>query len=133
MDTKDLEEHIFQKQRGVSMNKLVFVLMVIGLATALGGDEVDKKAATSEPGATPVMVSFTELKWAELPQRKGMQFAVLSGDPKSGEQRINRGTEWFVLRDGKIAEVRAYHHGNRANPQGDLLGFDHAGRGHTTL
>jgi len=30
------------------------------------------------------MVSFTELKWVELPERKGMQFAVLSGDPKKG-------------------------------------------------
>lgn len=52
-------------------------------------------------------------------------------DPKSGEKRLDRGTEWFLIRDGKIAEVRAYHHGNAKNPQGDLLGFDHAGRGHT--
>ena len=37
------------------------------------------------------------------------------------------------MRDGKIAEVRAYHHGDKKNPQGDLLGFDHAGRGYTTL
>jgi hypothetical protein len=37
------------------------------------------------------------------------------------------------MRDGKIAEVRAYHHGGKKNPQGDLLGFDHAGRGHTTM
>ena len=29
--------------------------------------------------------------------------------------------------------VRAYHHGGPKNPSGDLLGFDHAGRGHTTL
>jgi hypothetical protein len=28
--------------------------------------------------------------------------------------------------------VRAYHHGNKTNPSGDLLGFDHAGRGYTT-
>ena len=55
-------------------------------------------------------------------------------DPKSGEKRLNRGTEWFLIdADGKIAEVRAYHHGDKRNPQGDLLGFDHAGRGHTTL
>ena len=52
-------------------------------------------------------------------------------DPKSGEKRLDRGTEWFLMRDGKIAEVRAYHHGNKKNPQGDLLGFDHAGRGYT--
>jgi ketosteroid isomerase-like protein len=54
-------------------------------------------------------------------------------DPDSGERRINRGTEWFAIRDGLIAEVRAYHHGDRNNPEGNLLGFDHAGRGHTTL
>jgi SnoaL-like protein len=54
-------------------------------------------------------------------------------DPKSGEERLNRGAEWFVMRNGKIAEVRAYHHGSRKNPQGDLLGFDHEERGHTTM
>jgi SnoaL-like domain len=54
-------------------------------------------------------------------------------DPKSGEKRLNRGTEWFRLRDGKIAEVRAYHHGDRKNPRGDLLGFDFRARGYTTL
>jgi len=54
-------------------------------------------------------------------------------DPKSGERRLDRGAEWFLLRNGKIAEVRAYHHGGPKNPSGDLIGFDHAGRGHTTL
>jgi ketosteroid isomerase-like protein len=51
--------------------------------------------------------------------------------PESGEKRLDRGTEWFQIRDGKIAEVRAYHHGGKKNPQGDLLGFDHEGRGYT--
>jgi ketosteroid isomerase-like protein len=54
-------------------------------------------------------------------------------DPRAGERRIDRGTEWFEFRDGRIAEVRAYHHSNERNRSGDLLGFDHAGRGHTTL
>jgi ketosteroid isomerase-like protein len=54
-------------------------------------------------------------------------------DPDSGERRLNRGTEWFRLRDGKIAEVRAYHHGDRKNPRGDLIGFDFESRGYTTL
>ena len=53
--------------------------------------------------------------------------------PDSEELRLDRGTEWFEFRDGLIAEVRAYHHGGSKNPSGDLLGFDHAGRGHTTL
>jgi ketosteroid isomerase-like protein len=53
--------------------------------------------------------------------------------PESGEARLDRGAEWFLMREGKIAEVRAYHHGGRKNPQGDLLGFDHQARGHTML
>ena len=53
--------------------------------------------------------------------------------PEGGEKRLDRGTEWFVFRDGLIAEVRAYHHGGPKNPSGDLLGFDHEGRGYTML
>ena len=54
-------------------------------------------------------------------------------DPETGERRLDRGAEWFLFRDGKIAEVRAYFHGGRRNRSGDLIGFDHAGRGHTVL
>jgi ketosteroid isomerase-like protein len=54
-------------------------------------------------------------------------------DPKSGERRLDRGTEWFRFRDGRIAEIRAYHHSDAKNRQGNLLGFDHEGRGYTTL
>ncbi len=54
-------------------------------------------------------------------------------DPGSGDRRMDRGTEWFLFRDGRIAEVRAYHHPGPGNRSGDLVGFDHTGRGHTTL
>jgi ketosteroid isomerase-like protein len=54
-------------------------------------------------------------------------------DPGSGQPRLDRGTEWFRFRDGKICEVRAYHHSNEKNRSGDLLGFDHAARGYTVL
>ena len=62
-----------------------------------------------------------------------IEWSMTWRDPKSGEKRINRGAEFFRFRDGRICEIRAYHHGDDRNPQGDLLGFDHAGRGHTTL
>lgn len=52
-------------------------------------------------------------------------------DPKSGARRFDRGAEFLAFRDGLICEVRAYHHGGPKNPPGDLLGFDHAARGHT--
>jgi ketosteroid isomerase-like protein len=66
-------------------------------------------------------------------ERVVIEWTMTWRDPKSGERRLDRGTEWFEFRDGRISEVRAYHHGNRKNPSGDLLGFDHAGRGYTTL
>jgi ketosteroid isomerase-like protein len=63
-----------------------------------------------------------------------IEWTMLWCDPRHGdERRIDRGTEWFIVRDGRIAEVRAYHHSDGKNPQGNLLGFDHAERGHTTL
>jgi len=54
-------------------------------------------------------------------------------DPEKDERRLDRGAEWFLIRDGRIAEVRAYHHGGKRNPQGDLLGFDHERRGYRML
>ena len=41
-------------------------------------------ATQKQESKAPLMVSFTDLKWVELPERKGMQFAVLSGNPKTG-------------------------------------------------
>ena len=46
--------------------------------------ESSQRERIREIFATPFMVSLTDLKWVELPERKGMQFAILSGDPKSG-------------------------------------------------
>ena len=66
-------------------------------------------------------------------ERVVIEWTMTWHDPRSGEPRLDRGTEWFEFRDGKIREVRAYHHSGPKNRSGDLLGFDHAGRGHTTL
>ena len=80
------------------MSKLFFVLLAaVSLSTALGGDKRDKSAAATKSSGTPLMVSFADLKWTELPERKGMQFAVLSGDPKTGEytqvRKVPAGTD----------------------------------------
>ena len=66
-------------------------------------------------------------------ERVVIEWTMTWRSPRSGEPRIDRGTEWFEFRDGKISEVRAYFHSDARNRSGDLLGFDHAGRGHTTL
>lgn len=62
-----------------------------------------------------------------------IEFTMTWRDPASGDARLDRGTEWFTFEGDLISEVRAYHHGSRSNPSGDLLGFDHVGRGRTVL
>ena len=89
-------------------------------------------------GYAALAVESIEGKWIVENALEGEDEAVIEWtmtwrDPKSGEKRLDRGAEWFVFRDGLIAEVRAYHHGGRKNPQGDLLGFDHEGRGYRML
>src|SRR6202162_6714750 len=67
------------------MKRFLAMLAAVSLSTAARTSEKRKPAAaTKEDGKAPLMVSFTDLKWTELPERKGMQFAVLSGDPKKG-------------------------------------------------
>ena len=62
------------------MKRLFVILVVIGFAAAA------LDATTSqESNKAALMVAFTDLKWTEVPQRKGMMMAVLSGDPASGE------------------------------------------------
>jgi ketosteroid isomerase-like protein len=61
-----------------------------------------------------------------------IEWSMTFRHPRTGEPMIDRGAEFLVFRDGKIAEVRAYYHGGvPRNPSGDLVGFDHAARGHT--
>lgn len=54
-------------------------------------------------------------------------------DPAGGEPRLDRGTEWYRFDGERIAEIRAYYHSGPKNRSGDLVGFDHAGRGDTML
>ncbi|MEZ5075962.1 MAG: nuclear transport factor 2 family protein [Solirubrobacterales bacterium] len=69
----------------------------------------------------------------EAGDQAAIEWSMTWRHAESGESRLERGTEWFLFRDGKIAEIRAYYHGGPKNHQGNLLGFDHAGRGHQTL
>jgi ketosteroid isomerase-like protein len=66
-------------------------------------------------------------------EQAAIEWTMTWRDPKTGERRLDRGAELFRFRDGLISEVRAYHHSGPKNPSGDLVGFDHAGRGYTTL
>jgi len=80
------------------MNSLLVVVVVaVNLSTALFAQEVSTTGAVSKDDRLPLMVSFEELKWTELPERNGMQFALLSGDPKTGAytqmRRVPAGTD----------------------------------------
>jgi ketosteroid isomerase-like protein len=57
-----------------------------------------------------------------------IEWAMKWRHPETGELKLDRGTEWFLFRDGKVCEVRAYY-----NRTSDLIEFDHEGRGHTVL
>ena len=54
--------------------------------------------------------------------------------PQTGQSEILHGTEWFIFRAQKIAEIRSYHNNyylqNMANSA--LHDFDYAGRGYRT-
>ena len=83
-------------------------------------------------------VSTIDAQWyvenlIEADDQVAIEWTMTWRDPNSGEKRLDRGAEWFRFRDGRIAEVRAYHHGGKKNPQGDLRGFDHEGRGYRML
>ena len=56
---------------------------VVGVAYLWTPLFAQKATEKPESANAPLFVSFTDLKWRELPERKGTQFAVLSGDPKT--------------------------------------------------
>lgn len=60
------------------------VLLVIIAGGGLVAPIFAQESVSQQEGKAPFMVSFADLKWVDLPERKGMQFAVLSGDPKTG-------------------------------------------------
>jgi hypothetical protein len=60
------------------------VLLLIVAGVCLLAPIYAQETVSEQGNKVPLMISFTDLKWVELPERKGMQFAVLSGDPKTG-------------------------------------------------
>jgi quercetin dioxygenase-like cupin family protein len=66
------------------MNRIVVMMVAVSLTRVALADEVANPTEAAKQVGKPMMVAYSELKWTELPERKGMQFAVLSGDPKTG-------------------------------------------------
>ena len=57
-----------------------------------------------------------------------IEWTMAFDHPRDGRRLLDRGAEFLAFRDGLICEVRAYYN----ERGGDLAGFDHAARGHTT-
>jgi Domain of unknown function (DUF4437) len=74
--------------------RVCFIAIAVGYVLAPLLAQEDAQKAENK---APLMVSFADLKWVELPERKGMQFALLSGDPKTGPytqiRRVPGGTD----------------------------------------
>ena len=83
-------------REGPQMRWLVGLVATLSLAMLALSEEVVKPTAERE-SSSPLMVSYAELKWIEPPERKGMHFAVLSGDPTTGPytqmRRVPEGTD----------------------------------------
>jgi ketosteroid isomerase-like protein len=62
-------------------------------------------------------------------EQVAIEWSMLFNHPTKGTRMLDRGAELFRFRDGLICEVRAYYN----ERGGDLIGFDHAGRGHEVL
>ena len=81
------------RTRGFEMKIFFATAAVLCLWVTLRAQDASQK----QESRTPFMVSLTDLKWVELPERKGMQFAILSGDPKTGPytqmRKVRAGTD----------------------------------------
>ena len=66
------------------MNKL-FLMVTMSVAITACSKSKSTSVTTGSQSNKPLMMSFTDLKWSELPDRKkGMLFAVLANDAETG-------------------------------------------------
>ena len=95
-------------------------------APHLGAAQIGENAAAA--------VNHLDARWvlecmAGEDEPIAIEWSMLFNHPTRGTRMLDRGAEFFRFRDGLICEVRAYYN----ERGGDLIGFDHAARGFTTL
>ena len=64
--------------------KTLCVILAASLGTVALAHVGIRPAAQESSAKAPVMVSLADLKWIDLPERKGMQFGMISGDHNKG-------------------------------------------------
>ena len=68
------------------MNRLIVLLAVLSLSAIVFAETLPTSGVLKQDDDNaPLMMAFADLKWTKLPERPGMAFAVLSGDPTKGE------------------------------------------------
>jgi hypothetical protein len=89
------------------MNGLFVVLAFVSVSAIAFAETVPMLGAPrQDDGKALLMVAFADLKWTKLPERPGMMFAVLSGDPTQGE--------YIQMRKVPAGTVNPLHsHGSR--------------------
>jgi len=59
-----------------------------------------------------------------------IEWSMMSTFLEDGQKDILRGTEWYVFRDGKIAEIRAYYMPTPNRIDSELVEFPYKERGY---
>ena len=64
-----------------------------------------------------------------------IEWSMLWVPQQTREPELLRGSEWYVFRDGKIAEIRSYHNNFylQAHENKELHDFDYLARGYRTV
>jgi hypothetical protein len=60
------------------------VLVVVGSRAFSQVQKPETPATPAQESKTPLMIAFADLKFIDLPERNGHQYALLSGDPGTG-------------------------------------------------
>ncbi|MEO6496575.1 MAG: nuclear transport factor 2 family protein [Solirubrobacteraceae bacterium] len=95
-------------------------------APHLGAAQIAENAAAAVEHLGAVWVLETLVADDE---QAAIEWSMAFNHPTKGRRMLDRGAELFRFRDGLICEIRAYYN----ERGGDLVGFDHAGRGHAVL
>jgi len=60
---------------------LLVLLMVLGMSTAAIAKDAAAPPAMGKGARSPFMAALADLKWVALPERPGMEYALITGDP----------------------------------------------------
>ncbi|HEY6248104.1 MAG TPA: hypothetical protein VIX17_29490 [Pyrinomonadaceae bacterium] len=61
-----------------------FCVLTAVMAQVSSQSQKAEPTMPAQESKSPIMVSFADLKFVDLPERNGHQYALLSGDPKTG-------------------------------------------------